>query len=198
MDGGPFRVQRPVERRAAASRPEPVHRRSEEPQPVGEPLKPTYDTAAPHHIAKERKLSKRFLWPVIAIIVILGLVGGWFAWSNMQNTDTAINGSECQAIFFTNGQVYFGKLHSFNGGYMKLTDVYYLQSQQSSSGSSKDSSNPQATSTDQSNVQLIKLGGEIHGPEDQMIISKDQMLFYENLKPDGKVSQSISKFKVAK
>lgn len=28
-----------------------------------------------------------------------------------------------------------------------------------------------------------------------MIISKDQVLFYENLKTDGKVTQSIKKFK---
>jgi len=106
---------------------------------------------------------------------------------------TGIDGGKYQAVFFANGQVYFGKLQVFNGGYLKLTDIYYLQSQ-----SSGDSSNPQATSKDQaagSNVQLIKLGDEIHGPEDEMIISKDQVLFYENLKADGKVAQSIKKFK---
>jgi hypothetical protein len=94
-------------------------------------------------------------------------------------------------VFFTNGQVYFGKLQSFNSGYLKLTNIFYLQSQ----SSSDTSSNPQATAKDQSgNVQLIKLGDEIHGPEDEMIISKDQVLFYENLKAGGKVAQSIKKF----
>lgn len=44
-------------------------------------------------------------------------------------------------------------------------------------------------------MQLIKLGDEIHGPEDEMILSKDQVLFYENLKTDGKVAQSIEKYK---
>ena len=42
-----------------------------------------------------------------------------------------------------------------------------------------------------------KLGQEIHGPEDEMIISKDHVLFYENLKSDGKVSQSIEQYKKA-
>lgn len=128
---------------------------------------------------------------IVAGIVVLGVVG-WFVWSGMNSGGTAIDSSKYQAVFFTNGQVYFGKLHAFNNGYMKLTDVYYLQSQQSTDGSK----NPQATSSDQNNnVQLIKLGDEIHGPEDEMVISKDQMLFYENLKPDGKVAQSIDKFK---
>lgn len=196
MDGGPYRSQRPVERRAA-SRPEPAYR-PEEPQPpapvASEPPRPSaHRAAAPRSAAKEEKpFWKRFLWPVI-IVIVLG-VAGWFAWSSMSSGATAIDSSKYQAVFFTNGQVYFGKLQSFNSGYLKLTDIYYLQSQQSS-GDNKNSANPQSTSTDQNNVQLIKLGDEIHGPEDQMIISKDQVLFYENLKTDGKVTQSIKKFK---
>ncbi len=43
--------------------------------------------------------------------------------------------------------------------------------------------------------QLIKLGEEVHGPEDAMIINRDQVLFYENLKPGGKVSQLIQNYK---
>jgi hypothetical protein len=192
MDGG-FRARQPAERKVA-SRPEPAYRQPEEPKPASIPLKPTQQAAAPLH-TKERKSLKRFLWPILVIILALALVAGWFVWSNMQSSSTGIDESKYQAIFFTNGQVYFGKLHAFNSGYMTLTDVFYLQSQQSSNGSS---SNPQTTSADQNNVQLIKLGGEIHGPEDEMIVSKAQMLFYENLKPDGKVSQSIDKFKATK
>ena len=124
------------------------------------------------------------------MVIALG-VAGWLAWSAMGG-GTAIDGSKYQAVFFTNGQVYFGKLQAGRDGYMKLTDIYYLQSQ---SSKEEGSGNPQETATDQNNVQLIKLGDEIHGPEDEMIISKDQVLFYENLKPDGKVAQSIQKFK---
>lgn len=129
---------------------------------------------------------------VVLIVVAVG-VAGWFAWSNVGGGRPAIDSSRYQAVFFSNGQVYFGKLQHAADGYMKLTDIFYLQSKQSTS--SDESGNPQETSTDQNNVQLIKLGDEIHGPEDEMIISKDQILFYENLKPDGKVAQSIQKFK---
>jgi len=37
----------------------------------------------------------------------------------------------------------------------------------------------------------VKLGSEIHGPEDLMIINRAQILFVENLKPSGRVSQAI-------
>jgi hypothetical protein len=197
MDGGFRTSPRPTERRVA-SRPEPTYRQAEEPVPVSEPPKPAvhHTTSSRGATKKEKKSFKRFLWPVIVVIVILVVTGGWFAWSNMNGGGAvAIDSNKYQAVFFSNGQVYFGKLQATKGDYMKLTDIFYLQAQQSAEEEEKDSTNPQETSTGQNNVQLIKLGDEIHGPEDEMIISKDQVLFYENLKADGKVAQSIQKFK---
>lgn len=134
------------------------------------------------------------MWLIIAIAVVVLGAGGWFAWSHLRGVP-GIESDKYQAVFFTNGQVYFGKLHKVDSEYMKLTDVYYLQTQ-SSEVDSTDSENPQdSTSSESNNVQLIKLGSEIHGPEDAMIISKDQVLFFENLKPKGKVSQTIEKSK---
>jgi len=102
-----------------------------------------------------------------------------------------IDSNKNQAVFLTNGQVYFGKLHTLNGGYMKLTDIYYLQTTAKDTSSSDLQAASGQSSTD---VQLIKLGDEIHGPDDEMIISKDQVLFFENLKKDSKVSSSITKY----
>jgi hypothetical protein len=45
---------------------------------------------------------------------------------------------------------------------------------------------------DASNFELIKLGNEIHGPEDEIIIPKSQLLYFENLKPGGTVSKTIT------
>lgn len=193
MDGGPFRAQQTPDRRVVSSRPEQSRRQPEEPQPVNvEPT--TVHRATPvHHAPKEKKSWKRFLLPIVAIgIVILGVIG-WSMWSNMQSAGTAIDSGKYQAVFFTNGQTYFGKLKTFDKDYMELTDIYYLQTQ--ASDTTTDSKNPQKTSTDQKDVQLIKLGDEIHGPEDKMILSKDQVLFFENLKTDSKVAQSIAKYK---
>lgn len=197
MDGGPYRGSRPAARKTV-SRSETAHRQPEETARVYDEPKPVHATT-PRHIAsvKDQKSFSDFLKPIIAgiillIILIAGVVG-WLAWSNSQNgTSSAIDDSKYQAVFFTNGQVYFGKLDVVDRESMTLTDVYYLQTQ---SANKTEAGNPQETSNDQSDVQLIKLGDEIHGPEDKMIISKDQVLFYENLKPDGKVAESIKKFK---
>lgn len=192
MDEGPFRTSRPADRRAV-SRPEPAYRQPEEPQqPRQEP--PVERAALPQHALKQKKTSKRFRLPLILIIllVVIAIIGG-IVWSvaNGKNNGTAIDTSRYQAIFFTNGQVYFGKLSTLNDRYLKLTDVYYLQTK-TSTGSE---TNPQETSSDKTDVQLIKLGEEIHGPEDEMVLSRDQVLFYENLKTDGKVAQSIEAYK---
>ena len=193
MDGGPYRGPRPAERRVAAQRPEPAQRQPEEAESVNVTPKATHRTTASHYGMKKEKSSKRFLWPIIALIIVIILsVAGWLVWSKTQNNSVAIDSNKYQAVFFTNGQVYFGKLQPFNNEYLKLTDIFYLQTQ---AAEQTDPKNPQKTTTDQNGVQLIKLGDEVHGPEDEMVISKDQVLFYENLKTDGKVAQSIEKYK---
>lgn len=196
MDGGPFRASGPTDRRVV-NRPEPTHRQPEELQSMQPEPKVVHRATAPHRAVQEKKSFNRFIWPIVAVVIIIVAVVGWFVWSSMKTTGMPIDTSKYQAVFFTNGQVYFGKLQATSGEYMKLTNIYYLQGQQTQSEGA-DSANPQTASTDQNNVQLIKLGDEIHGPEDEMIISKDQVLFYENLKADGKVAQSIEKHKSSK
>lgn len=141
---------------------------------------------------RKAKLSTKVKGLIVGLIVLIILVlGGLFLWHNAEGLESQINQSEYQAVFFTNGQVYFGKLTSVSASYMKLTNVFYIQS----SNANANSSNPQNAATSQSsNLQLIKLGSEIHGPEDAMVISKDQVLFFENLKNNGKISQGITQY----
>ncbi|MBL8160076.1 hypothetical protein JNJ66_06495 [Candidatus Saccharibacteria bacterium] len=128
-----------------------------------------------------------------AVLVLILLFVGWSALSSL-NRGSAIDTSKYQAVFFTNGQVYFGKLTDMNDEYFKLNDIFYLQTK--ATAAEKDSQNPQETAAEQSaDVELIKLGDEVHGPEDEMIISKDQVLFFENLKNEGKVAGSINEYK---
>ena len=192
MDGGPLRSQRPGERRA----PEPVYRQPEElpVEPVAavreEPAAPVSRSRRHRDEPVVKRPKKRLLLIVAAVIVVLLLIGsGMWAWQMFKNTQTCINGSEYQAVFFTNGQVYFGKLQAFNSQYMELTDIYYLQT-----SNSTNSTNPQQAATNENSASLVKLGSEIHGPEDQMMIARDQILFYENLKSSGTVSKSIIQY----
>lgn len=198
MDVGPIRGSRPTERRSATTLSSQAQRQPDEPQPVKEEAKSTYRGASPRQ-PEAKKSVMRFVWPIITIVLLIALaVMVWFVWMKPGMSAAAVDTSRYQAVFFTNGQVYFGRLQVLNGEYLKLTDIFYLQNQ--STAQTQD--NPQQTADkqnqDQSKVQLIKLGNEIHGPEDAMVISRDQVLFYENLKPDGKVAQSIQQYKQSK
>lgn len=88
--------------------------------------------------------------------------------------------SKYQAVFLANGQVYFGKLENPESDYPRLTGVYYLQT------------GGFASST--SDVRLVKLGSELHQPEDAMYLQKSQILFYENLKDESRVVQAINNY----
>ncbi len=108
------------------------------------------------------------------------------------NAGSSVKAKQYQAVFLTNGQVYFGKVKNVNADYVKLEEIYYLQVQQTvqpKDGKATDNSNQE--------VSLAKLGGELHGPEDTMFINRDQVLFWENLKNDGKVAKAISDYKEA-
>jgi hypothetical protein len=142
-----------------------------------------------------KKSKLKFLALAAGILLVLMLAGGgWLLYRS--SMPAHIDTSKYQAVFFTNGQVYFGKLERLNGGYFKLNDIFYLQAQATQKTTSE---NPQATTNQSaSDVQLIKLGSEIHGPDDEMIMNQDQVLFFENLKKDGKVTDSITKYKAEK
>jgi hypothetical protein len=124
----------------------------------------------------------------ILLIAVSVVVLGWFANGAYTaiTANSAVKSAQYQAVFLTNGQVYFGKYSEINNQYVKLTDIYYLQVQQAVQP--KDSS---TTSSSNQQVSLAKLGGELHGPEDVMFINRDQVLFWENLKNSGKVVQAI-------
>jgi hypothetical protein len=153
-------------------------------------LNPTGRTGAPANgrHSKFRKFKIKHITIAVAAVVILAVLtaGGLFLFKS--STTSTIDSNKYQALFLSNGQVYFGKLSTLNSEYIKLTDIFYLQTKAADA-----SENPQKTSS-ASDVQLIKLGSEVHGPDDQMIISKDQVLFFENLKTDGTVAKSIDKY----
>lgn len=122
-------------------------------------------------------LKSWWLWALAALIIVLIL----FLWWSGRLT---LGGSQYQAVFLSNNQVYFGKLSRAKSDYPVLRDVYYLQVTQ---GLQPQSPNQQ--------LQLVKLGNEIHGPSDEMRINREHILFYENLKADSQVVRAIEAFK---
>ena len=71
------------------------------------------------------------------ILTIVLLIAGLaiFAWLASKaigslTADAAVKGKQYQAVFLTNGQVYFGKVSHVDSSYVKIQDIYYLQVQQ--------------------------------------------------------------------
>lgn len=118
---------------------------------------------------------------VAALLLVASMARGLFLQQRK-----LVKKDQFQAVFLTNGQVYFGKLTDVNSGYVVLNNIYYLQQQDQANANQQ-----QDQAKDMQNVSLIKLGQELHGPEDTMYIQQDKILFWENLKNDGKVAQAI-------
>ena len=118
---------------------------------------------------------------IIALAVVLLMR------NNNPNESQYIAKDNYQAVFLENGQVYFGKISALNQRFINLQNIFYLNSQSQSS-----SENKETNKTDQ--FTLIKLGCELHGPGDQMIINRDKITFWENLKDDGQVVKTINEW----
>ncbi len=90
-------------------------------------------------------------------------------------------------VFLTNGQAYFGHFYSGPGESARLREVYYVLATQ------LQSQDPSVAA--QTQLTLQKLGGEIHGPTQEMKIWKQQILFVEELRPDSAVVATIAQLK---
>lgn len=153
------------------------------------------DTAAPSGMktAKQPKGLKNPAWlTILSAVVLIGavllivLAAISFTRNNAGHEDGYVKTKQYQAVFLSNGQVYFGKVGALNSRYISMTDVFYL-TQNSSTTTTSTSSNADYT--------LVKLGcQQIHYPNDQMLINRDQVTFWENLNDNGKVVKSIKEF----
>jgi hypothetical protein len=80
--------------------------------------------------------------------------------------------------------------------YATLKDIYYLQVvQQPGLQGSGQTPEQQQQQQAQPQISLVKLGNELHGPVDEMKISRSQILFFENMKEDSQVVSAIKSYK---
>jgi hypothetical protein len=143
---------------------------------------------------KKHSLKHLLLVPGLAVALLgCGYVLGNYAPVSSGGEFSRVDTEKNQAVFLTNDQVYFGKIKDITDTAIVMEDIYYLQgAAQQDAATTQDTSPAQQQQTD---MALTKLGNELHGPEDRMQINRDQVLFWENLKDDGKVSEAIKSYK---
>lgn len=122
-------------------------------------------------------------------ILLVALVGFITLGGNEGSQDKYVDKSKMQAVFLNGGQVYFGKINSTTDKSMRVSDIYYLRVNQQvqPDGSAANNSNQ--------DISLVKLGCELHGPQDSMVINQSQVIFWENLKDDGQVAKAVADYK---
>jgi len=143
---------------------------------------------------------RTILWVVIILVsalLVLMVFNGLFSGSTKDfgRLSNWADFTKYQAVFLTNGQVYFGKVTDANQETLVLEDIYYLRSSKNlqTSDNAAGAGTPEAD-----NFSLVKLGNEIHGPEDKMSINLSQVLFVEDLKTDSKVVEAIRAYEERK
>lgn len=133
-------------------------------------------------------MDKNKMLTYVLYVVLIAVLGyAVYATNGFGLMKKTSSSGKWQAVFLSNGQVYFGNASNEGSQFLTLKDIYYLQVQKPIQPKSEDQQ--------QNKVTLVKLGAEIHGPKDEMRINRDQILFIEDLKDDGKVMQSIQKYK---
>lgn len=121
---------------------------------------------------------------LVALVSYIALGGG------TESSKSAVDKKKMQAVFLNGGQVYFGRINTLNDQFMRVNDIYYLRVNQQVQPDGSAAANSQ-------NISLVKLGCELHGPTDSMVINQDQVIFWENLKDDGQVAKAVAEYKKA-
>lgn len=123
---------------------------------------------------------KYFVGALLAGAII---VAGLFFFFLVNNSEQKIDHSKYQVVYLVGGQAYFGKLKNMGGDYLIIESPYTAQSV-GSSDSDKTASSDNTTT-------LLKVSSQVYGPEDSIAIKSSQVLFWQNLRADSKVSKAI-------
>jgi hypothetical protein len=152
---------------------------------------PVHGSAAKQPKSKRKALNSLSVLTIVLVVLIgllIGLVTLALVFFN-GNKDEAeyVKENQLQAVFLNGGQVYFGNIQDLNSERIRMTNIYYLRvNQQVQPGG--DSKNAEQ------DISLVKLGCELHGPENQMVINREQVIFWENLKNDGQVAKAVKQY----
>lgn len=163
------------------SNPEPGHS-AQTPAPAGK--KGRGKSGSFVNLKKLGSLGFLLALLIIVASVVFALIG--FKGTNTESR--LVDAKRYQAVFLNGGQVYFGNIKELNNKYLRVNNIYYLRVNQQVQ--------PDANAAQNANdVSLVKLGCELHGPQDAMVINRDQIVFWENLKDDGQVLKAIGEYK---
>jgi hypothetical protein len=116
----------------------------------------------------------------IFAILIIGLT--WFVLSTVSSRLT------WKAVFLDSNQVYFGRFSYVPFlSTITLHDVHYLRP-----FSDTDIQTGTTTEKVEGDLSVLSILGDVHSPKDSMVISKDHILYYQEIRPDSVLFRGLS------
>ncbi|MGI8794200.1 MAG: hypothetical protein ACR2H3_13675 [Acidimicrobiales bacterium] len=126
---------------------------------------------------------------LLALLVglALGIGGGLlFGGDDLTGSDDPFAGqidrNSYQAVILANDRVYFGRISNANSDFYKLEDAFFLRE-----------SRPDAEA--EPVRALLEVNREIHGPRNEMLIRKSEVVLVEDLADDSPILREIKRQK---
>ncbi len=164
----------------------------------------TSGPAIPASTLKKSPRNGSWLKGLVTLVIVLVIIGGgiyliadYTGIGGNLLTKGSVLKTDWQAVFLSNGQVYFVQVEKIGRDFLYLKDIYYLQVVTLQDANTIAQPNDVQTQPEQ-RLTLIKLGNEIHGPADEMMINRDQIVLIEDLKDDSRVVQAINDYLAGK
>lgn len=165
------------------------NRSNQQGQPLGGPVSSTPAPSPRGGRGKGIEALKGMRIASVVLMFMVTLLVLALIWALVKGSSGGINSAEArnidkskmQAVFLNGGQVYFGKISELNNNYLKMSDIFYLRVNQVVQPN-QTQANQQAQQND---ISLVKLGCELHRPSNEMLINREQVIFWENLKDEA-------------
>lgn len=149
------------------------------PQQVGQDMRPAQ---AQYRQARRQ----RNWWPYIIGVFIALMIVGLLVWKVTGAAATQPLGDRYQAVFLNNDQMYFGKLKNTTGEYLRLEQAYQTRQTQLPADATEEQKKAAS-----GNVSLVKVGNLVYGPENVLMIRSDNVMFWQDLADDSKITKAI-------
>lgn len=92
-------------------------------------------------------------------------------------------GEPYYAVALTTGSLFFAHLKGEDAQYLYLSDVHYFQ---------RSAPDPSDKKGGAPNLTLVRQASDLYAPKDELKLSRNQLLYYQELREDSPVVKSIA------
>ena len=137
--------------------------------------------------------AHRIVKKILCIVAIVAALAWFDANFNIIASSQANKQArtQLQAVFLSNGRVYFGALSRHGIGYWRLDNARYVQVSKAPAAPTPETKGGDAPQ-EETRTTLVKLSDDMHRPHNTMLIPVATILFWQNLQNDSPVAQAIT------